>query len=749
MTKKKSFKASALPEPLIKQHAMNYSMNPLAVLRELIQNASDSMKGIPTESRKIELAILSKTVAIPISDYHVVVRDYGGGMNDDEFEKWIGVLGFSTKEGDDSTIGQFGVGFYSTYAVSKKVTIVSKKKDDSYIAWDFLPQGIEFVKTPSSTLKKLLATDFENHPRSTRMRSEGTSVYIHIDFSKCSKCTDWLSPSRLTSKLKRDCSLLPTRVFVADYTDGKIGAIFDENQNDIKDDSLSLVDAPWELEGADRENASIKLIKYTLPLQSPGDLGPSWKSYSIEEDGGSVSAFLFMSRNSRRLTFDVYLKRMFVEQAADIKPIWAQNIYGHINLVASEIIEFQVPPARDKIIRNDAYFKAIKQVEKFLVDFFCFEGDKLLELVKENLSKASDSDRRSKAVLAILNKSTFFSVTEGLSDILGLLMRDIPDVFLEILANNDLEIVSDSIVEVLGDRSNSKSEIGNLSDFLEKMTQYVKDRNEELTDAQIATGKRPEWDPESSKLFFNNCVNYLPITVHYREKEQDGRWDIESMKLPLKSVFSLDQDTLYGIRVMTDGSSEDFFRMEPTVNTLVKPHTPHELLCLLLYAHYNDKCPKIEFVSTKKEIFKTLVGNIRSKWDPLVGVFDEILSGKNDRPLDGKSVVVDARGCDILNVPLFSHEEDGQRVLVINAYCPLMKNILASYTEALSNSDRENMSMLSEICHELYHHVIHSNISESDIYRHSHYIDTRNSLFEHYVQVLERYTNLKYSTGTE
>ncbi|WP_400151095.1 molecular chaperone HtpG, partial [Candidatus Methanarcanum hacksteinii] len=66
----------------------------------------------------------------------ITVKDNGIGMTQDEMEKNLGVIAHSgsldfknengDKKGADSIIGQFGVGFYSAFMVSDKVTVVSR-----------------------------------------------------------------------------------------------------------------------------------------------------------------------------------------------------------------------------------------------------------------------------------------------------------------------------------------------------------------------------------------------------------------------------------------------------------------------------------------------------------------------------------------------------------------------------------------------------------------------------------------------
>ncbi len=110
-------------------------------LRELISNASDALD-------KLRLAKLQDGLEADISDLHIeieadpeartlTVRDNGIGMNRDEVIDLIGTIAKSgtaellskLKEAKESPelIGQFGVGFYSTFMVADKVTLVTHK----------------------------------------------------------------------------------------------------------------------------------------------------------------------------------------------------------------------------------------------------------------------------------------------------------------------------------------------------------------------------------------------------------------------------------------------------------------------------------------------------------------------------------------------------------------------------------------------------------------------------------------------
>ena len=120
-------------------------------LRELISNASDALdkryynalsegdSGINRDEYKICLEIDKDSRLIRITDN-------GCGMSEEELESNLGTiaksgsLDFKTnadKESDVEIIGQFGVGFYSAFMVSDKVTVISKKQgSDTAFKWE-------------------------------------------------------------------------------------------------------------------------------------------------------------------------------------------------------------------------------------------------------------------------------------------------------------------------------------------------------------------------------------------------------------------------------------------------------------------------------------------------------------------------------------------------------------------------------------------------------------------------------------
>src|SRR3954470_4413301 len=115
-------------------------------LRELISNASDALDKLRLESMRnkdleVDTADLHVEIEIDPEARTLSVRDNGIGMSRDDVVDLIGTIAKSgtaellrkLKEQKESVefIGQFGVGFYSTFMVATKVTLLTRKAGES------------------------------------------------------------------------------------------------------------------------------------------------------------------------------------------------------------------------------------------------------------------------------------------------------------------------------------------------------------------------------------------------------------------------------------------------------------------------------------------------------------------------------------------------------------------------------------------------------------------------------------------
>lgn len=183
-------------------------------LREIVSNAVDATQKIKTLSAlsefKGDLGELSIKVSIDKENGTLTISDRGIGMTQEEVEKYINQIAFSGAEEfvekykDDAgaIIGHFGLGFYSSFMVSKKVEINTKShKDEPAVLWSC-------TGSPEYELGESTKTD------------RGTDIILHIDDDN----KDFLEEQRINELLSKYCKFLPIAIEFGtekEYKDGK------------------------------------------------------------------------------------------------------------------------------------------------------------------------------------------------------------------------------------------------------------------------------------------------------------------------------------------------------------------------------------------------------------------------------------------------------------------------------------------------------------------------------------------------
>lgn len=168
-------------------------------LRELISNAVDATSKLKTLSSigevQGELGSLHIEVLVDKEAKTLTIRDRGIGMDEEEMEKYLNQLAFSSAEefihkykGETHIIGHFGLGFYSAFMVARQVDVISKscKEGAASVRWS-CKGDTEFSIEP-----------FEKSER-------GTDVILHL----ADDCLEYLEHSKIEFLLTKFCKFLP------------------------------------------------------------------------------------------------------------------------------------------------------------------------------------------------------------------------------------------------------------------------------------------------------------------------------------------------------------------------------------------------------------------------------------------------------------------------------------------------------------------------------------------------------------
>jgi len=172
-------------------------------LREMVSNAVDATQKLKTLAQqgefKGEQGDLTVHISVDKEKGTITISDRGIGMTEEEIDKYINQIAFSGvndflekyKDNANSIIGHFGLGFYSSFMVSKKVEIVTK----SY------KEGAKAVKWSCDGSPAYEIDDAEKEDR-------GSDIILYID----DDCKEFLEKEKIQQLLNKYCKFMAVPV---------------------------------------------------------------------------------------------------------------------------------------------------------------------------------------------------------------------------------------------------------------------------------------------------------------------------------------------------------------------------------------------------------------------------------------------------------------------------------------------------------------------------------------------------------
>lgn len=350
-------------------------------LREIISNASDAIdklyfKSLTDTSVGIKKSDFAINIAIDKENRTLTVSDNGIGMTEEDLENNLGTIAnsgsFAFKKdndlGDDvDIIGQFGVGFYSTFMVAKEVTVVTKAFGSEQ-AYKWTSDGVE-----GYTIEECDKPD-----------GVGTTITLKLkDDTDDEKYSTYLDQYQIQSLVKKysDYIRFPIRMEVEHTHYNEEGK---EPEVHKAIETLNSMTPIWK-----KNKSELKDEDYNnFYMEKFGDYEPPVTHIHSKNEGvATYDALLYIPA---RAPFDYYSKDyekglqlyssgvMIMEKCADLLPDWFSFVKG---VVDSEDLSLNISR---ELLQQDRQLKIIaKNLEKSIKN----ELAKLLKNDREKYEK--------------------------------------------------------------------------------------------------------------------------------------------------------------------------------------------------------------------------------------------------------------------------------------------------------------------------------------------------------------------------
>lgn len=378
-------------------------------LRELVSNGVDAIQKLKALSGngeyKGELGDLKISISADSKKGTITVSDNGIGMTEEEVQRFINQIAFSSagefldkyKDQLSNIIGHFGLGFYSSFMVSKKVEIQT-------LSWR---EGAEPVKWSCEGNPEYQITKGKRTER-------GTDIILYLD----DESKEFAEESKIEYLLKKYCKFLPVEIVFGKEKEWKDGKETETDKDRVINDTKPL----WTRKPADlKEEDYMNFYRQLYPAQDD----PLFYIHLNVDYPFTLTGILYFPKikdkvEISRNKIQLYCNQVFVTDSVEnIVPDFLTLLHGVID---SPDIPLNVSRS---YLQSDANVKKIsnhitKKVSDRLEDLFKNEREKLEEkwdnlkifIEYGMLSDEKFSERAEKFSLLKNSDDKFFSYDE-------------------------------------------------------------------------------------------------------------------------------------------------------------------------------------------------------------------------------------------------------------------------------------------------------------------------------------------------
>jgi len=248
----------------------------------------------------------------------LTISDRGIGMTGEEIEKYINQIAFSGaeeflekyKNDAQAIIGHFGLGFYSSFMVSKKVEIFTQSYKENTIAQHWSCKG-----DPEYILEDTIKSD------------RGTDIVLHIDDEN----KDFLEESKIQELLTKYCKFLPVEIAFGKKKEWKDGKNVETDQDNI----INNTNPAWTRKPADLKDEDYTAFYHELYPMSEDPLFHIHLNVDYPFNLTGILYFPKIKNNNRyfnAIKIQLYCNQVYVtDHVENIVPEYLTLLHGVID----------------------------------------------------------------------------------------------------------------------------------------------------------------------------------------------------------------------------------------------------------------------------------------------------------------------------------------------------------------------------------------------------------------------------------